>query len=370
MKKIKHIVNITVFSLVIGILAGAFVILPDEGISVAERRKLMMFSDVIESDNPFEEIENYFLDQFPLREKFRALKAAVYNGIFQKNDNNGIYVYNGTVIKIEDELDSAQVKYAAQNINSLISKYASNNNVYYSVIPDKHYYASKENGYPALDYNAMLEIMSSTVTQAEYIDIFDQLSLSDYYKTDSHWSQDKITDVAQTLVSAMSPGTVLEPESGWKVNTLPSFYGVYYGQSALSLSPDNINYLTSDATEEMIMTVVNDNGIKQTLPVYVLDYFKNVDPYDVFAAGAQPIVTIENPLAETDKTLVVFRDSFGSSIAPLLAHGYKTVTLVDTRYMVPDFIKNFVSFNDADVLFLYSTGLLNSGRILKDFMAK
>ncbi len=370
MKKIKHILNITVFCLVIGILAGAFVILPDKGISVAERRKLMTFSEVIESENPLQEIENYFLDQFPLRDKFRALKAAVSGGIFQKNDNNGIYVYNGTVIKIEDELDSAQVKYAAQNINSVINKYASNNNVYYSVIPDKHYYASRENGYPALDYDAMLEIMSSTVTQAEYIDIFGQLSLSDYYKTDSHWSQEKITDVAQTLVSAMSPGTVLEPENGWKVNTLPSFYGVYYGQSALSLSPDDINYLTSDATEKMTMTVVKDNGKKETMPVYVTDYFKNVDPYDVFAAGAQPLVVIENPEAENKKELVVFRDSFGSSIAPLMAHGYSKVTLVDLRYMIPDFVSNFVSFENADVLFLYSTGLLNSGRILKDFQRK
>jgi len=368
MKNIKHLVNIIVFCLVIVILAGAFVIMPDKGISVAERRKLMTFSEVIESENPFEEIENYFLDQFPLRDRFRALKAAVYNSVFQKNDNNGIYMYDGTVIKIEDKLDTAQVTYTAQNINNVISKYAFDNNVYYSIIPDKHYYASKENGYPALDYEEMMSILKNTVSGAEYIDIFPLLSLSDYYKTDSHWSQEKITDVAQALVSAMSPETDITPVNGWTVNTLSPFYGVYYGQSALALSPDSINYLTSDVTENMKMTVISDNGKKEILPVYVTEYFKNVDPYDVFAAGAKPLVVIENPQSKNDKELVVFRDSFGSSIAPLLAHGYSKVTLVDLRYMVPDFVPNFVSFENADVLFLYSTGLVNSGRILKDFL--
>ena len=368
MKNIKYIVNITVFCLVIAILASAFLIMPDKGISVSERRKLMSFSDVVSGGDVFNDIEEYFLDQFPLRDSFRTLKAIVYNDIFMKNDNNKIYKQDGTVVKIEDTLDESQVKYASEHINKVIEKYAKKNNVYFSIVPDKHYYASKENGYPALDYDKMLRIVKDTVSGAEYIDIFPYLSLSNYYTTDSHWSQEKITDVAETLVSAMSPEISITPENGWKENTLTPFYGVYYGQSALSLPPDDIKYLTSDATDNMKMTVVKDNGTKETLPVYVLDYFKNIDPYDVFAGGAQPIVIIENPLAKSDKNLVVFRDSFGSSIAPLLAQGYAKVTLVDLRYMVPDFVGSFVSYENSDVLFLYSTGLLNSGRILKDFL--
>ncbi|MBR5507401.1 MAG: hypothetical protein IKV88_05075, partial [Clostridia bacterium] len=205
----------------------------------------------------------------------------------------------------------------------------------------------------------------------QYIDITDKLSLSDFYKTDSHWSQDKILGVAEHLVSTMNPKANAGFDTDWKINTLSPFYGVYYGQSALNLSPDEINYLSNEITDSMVMTVIDEMGKRNEYPVYVTDMFKNNDPYDVFAAGAQHLVVIENPNAKSDKELVVFRDSFGSSIAPLVAMGYKKVTLVDLRYIVPDYIKQISGFGDeADVLFLYSTGLINGGRILKDFIGR
>ena len=86
----------------------------------------------------------------------------------------------------------------------------------------------------------------------------------------------------------------------------------------------------------------------------------------MFLSGASPLIVIENPNAETDKELVVFRDSFGSSMAPLLVSDYRKVTLVDTRYIAPRLIGNFVSFDGADVLFLYSMLVLNQSGTLKD----
>ena len=62
---------------------------------------------------------------------------------------------------------------------------------------------------------------------------------------------------------------------------------------------------------------------------------------------------------------MIFRDSYGSSLAPLLTEGYSRVTLVDIRYIHPDAIGEFVEFTDQDVLFAYSALILNSGRSLK-----
>jgi len=56
----------------------------------------------------------------------------------------------------------------------------------------------------------------------------------------------------------------------------------------------------------------------------------------------------------------MFRDSFGSSLAPLLVEGYKKITMVDIRYINSDVLDAFIEFNDQDVLFVYSTLLLNS----------
>ena len=61
----------------------------------------------------------------------------------------------------------------------------------------------------------------------------------------------------------------------------------------------------------------------------------------------------------------MFRDSFGSSLIPLLTRDYKMVTLVDIRYIHPDQIGQYVTFEAQDILFLYSTLILNNGRSLK-----
>lgn len=89
------------------------------------------------------------------------------------------------------------------------------------------------------------------------------------------------------------------------------------------------------------------------------------DPYEIFLGGADPLIIIENPNAEREKELVVFRDSFGSSLVPLLVSEYSKVTLIDTRYMQSAAIGSFVKFDNQDVLFLYSTLILNNSLAMK-----
>ena len=59
-----------------------------------------------------------------------------------------------------------------------------------------------------------------------------------------------------------------------------------------------------------------------------------------------------------------FRDSFGSSIAPLLIENYRKITLIDFRYINEKLIEQYIKFENQDILFLYSVPVLNSG-ILK-----
>ena len=77
------------------------------------------------------------------------------------------------------------------------------------------------------------------------------------------------------------------------------------------------------------------------------------------------LLRIENPHADTDRELIIFRDSFGSSMAPLLAKGYKTVTVVDIRYLSSAMLGRFIDFHGQDVLFLYSTLVLNNSNQLQ-----
>ena len=63
---------------------------------------------------------------------------------------------------------------------------------------------------------------------------------------------------------------------------------------------------------------------------------------------------------------MVFRDSFGSSLIPLLAESYRTIYAVDIRYLSSQMVGRFLSFDGSeDVLFLYSTLVLQNSRTMK-----
>ena len=367
MEKKKAYPIIVVFALLIFGLAIAHLLLPDAVLSKEERRKLAQIHEVNISeifDASFsEKLETYLLDQFPLRQQFRTVQALLrYNVLLQK-DNNDVYIVDDQVLKMEYPLKEDQVSYAAGKIAKLYEAHMKGMNVYCAIVPDKNYFAAEQNGYLALDYEKMMDLFLQKLPEGvEYVDIFGSLSLQDYYFTDTHWRQEAIFPVVQTLAEAMGVADALTPESAYTAETLENFYGVYYSQGAVPVAPDTLTYLKSEYTESAIVT---GPELKGETSVYVPERFDGMDGYDVYLSGAQAILEIQVPNANTDRELIIFRDSYGSSIAPLLTGAYSKITLVDLRYISSQFLPQFVSFENQDVLFLYSTSLLNSGMLLK-----
>lgn len=276
-------------------------------------------------------------------------------------DVNGVYVADGYAAKLEYPLNSANIDYAASRFRFLYDKYLKENcgDIYVSVIPDKNYFLAEKNGYPALDYVEMTRSLTAQMEYAKYIDIFPMLELADYYRTDMHWKQERITDIAAYIAKEM--GVTLSVE--YTENTLDfDFYGNHCRQAEIEIAPDKITYLTNQVLQDC---KVFDGETNSYIDMYDPELTKNTDAYDIFLLGSRSLLTIENPNAATDKELVIFRDSFGSSIAPLFAEGYSKITLIDIRYILPAYLDRFVKFDGQDVLFLYSTLVLNNANLLK-----
>lgn len=362
MEKVKKTAVVAVLALTLLGIFSAHLLLPDRDLSPSERRKLEQLppltAEGVFSGDYFSELEQYLLDQFPLREQFRALKANFQYKVLGMQDNNGIYVAGDHLMKLEYPLQETQVDMAVSKLNSVLDKHPEIGAAYYAAIPDKNYFLAAQNGYPAMDYEALMTRLQGL--QAQYIDIFPLLSVDDYYRTDSHWRQERIVPVAQALCRAM--GTQTAGLEQYTPVSREGFYGVYAGQSALQVEAETLTTLSSAVTDSAVIKSVEH---KTTMPMYTWQDFTGVDPYDVYLSGAEAVITMENPLAQNDRELVVFRDSFGSSIAPLLLEGYAKVTLVDLRYIASDLLDHYVSFDGADVLFLYSTALYNAGGVLK-----
>ncbi len=333
---------------------------PDD-ISEAERRPLAQFPEDITLESvidktTIDEFEKYSVDQFPLREFFREIKAKFQMNVLGLKENNGLAVEDGYIVKIEPEFSDKATDHSLGRLQFVYDRYFKDNGGkhYISIIPDKNYFLGRDYGYPSPDYEALINKAQSKLEGVEYIDIFGELTLEDYYRTDTHWSQDKLGGVVDKLGSVMGFSDALS--GSYDKHVSGGFKGVYYGQSALSPIPDTITYLTNSVINGL---KVFDYSTGKEISVYDLEKLSSRDAYEVFLSGTLPLLRIDNPNAKNDKEIIIFRDSFGSSIAPLIAEGYKTVYLVDIRYIHPMQAMMTIDPANKDVLFLYSTIVLN-----------
>jgi len=380
MERIRNWATLVIFAVILFGLSAAFFVLPDNSRSQAERRLLEQPPEFnvenVMNGEYIKKYETYMQDQFPLRENFRTINAVTRRYGLGQRDHRGYYYAGGHLSQMEYPLDAEAVRENAAWLNTVIGNLCKDMNVYYAIIPDKNYYLSEKYGYLAFDCDAMLDIVHGQMGKNTYIDLFDVMSLDSFYSTDIHWRQETIFPVVDRLAENMD----FKPLSvdDFTSHTLSPLKGSFLGHSALPVKPDNLIYLTSQYTEKAnVKALIEENrnfvfseyldvdGERLRLGVYNPALFGGMDGYDVFLAGAQAVITVEIPDAPTDRELIIFRDSFGSSIAPLLLGSYSKITIVDIRYIPSRLLPNFIEFNNQDVLFLYNTMLLNRSGLLR-----
>ena len=370
-------------ALVVGlwlILTGFAWFSPNQVYSFTERSYLDKFPELSvenileKGDSSFmSEFNAYTLDQFPLRDTFRQLKAMFHLYALNQSDNNDKYIHDGYIAEMALLNEKVFQKNLA-SIQRIYEKYlkdAQGCNVYMAVIPDKNYYLADVSGHMSLDYDQMFSRVEANAPWATHISLLDKLELSDFYRTDTHWRQEKLLDVAQKVANAMgAEGPKAEDFTLQKLED--TFYGVYYGQIALPVAGEDMFLLRSDVLDNCL---VSYDGAEAVKGVYDWDRSKVElvdngngkfqvygDMYEVFLSKESGKIVIENPNAATDKELVVFRDSFGRSFIPLLVQDYAKVTILDTRWLAGGtyMLQNHITFENQDVLFLYSALVLNS----------
>lgn len=359
--KIKNLATTIVFCLLVfGFFLLCIFHAPKE-YSDSERRPLSQFPNIsvdsVLNGNAIKGFDDFTVDQFPFREQFRELYTWYRFNINNISESNGYAESDGIIVQIDSELNQTSLDRVVQKFNEIYDNLLKDkaNNVYLSVIPDKNYFYSEKYGNPALDYEKFVSFLRENLPEMEYIDLFDSLKLEDYYKTDTHWSQDKILAVRDKIAAAL--GVSDSMTNDYTVNSLEGFSGVLLNQSLINVPKDTINYLTNDVLDGCTVT---DYETGKTLGIYDLEKYNSKEPYDIFLSGTKALLRIDNPSAAEKKELVVFRDSFGSSLIPLLAEGYSSIYIVDIRYVASAMLGNMIDFENKDVLFLYSTLILNS----------
>lgn len=273
-------------------------------------------------------------------------------------DADGLMKSGDYYMEYIGELREDSVTNFAKKVESINSQYLKGAaNVYYSVIPSKQYFVNDKLDKP-FDYDKMMSILRSGIKSAKEIDLTGTLQLEDYLKTDPHWKQEGLQDVLNTMGKTMGFDVKL---SDFKVNTVEKFTG-HHGYNKENFPSETMTYLTNDAIDNAVVDNYQD---KDFTKVYKLSALETKTPYDMFLSGSTPLLTIKNSSAKSDKELVMFRDSFACSLAPLLISEYKTITLVDIRYMTSSLLPQFVDFTGKDVLFMYNEQVINHSEMLR-----
>lgn len=357
--KIKNIVISVGFSLMLVVILILNLISKDKDISVSERRKLTSFPKItvnsLFNGTVSTEFDKYVVDQFIYRDNIRENKVKL--DLIIKNNYHDVYKYNDYLIKMEYPLNDGSVNNIVKIINNISDKYLDSSNKYFVMVPDKNYFVN--NGNLKIDYDKLSKMMIQGLDDIKYIDIFDSLSLEDYYYSDSHFKQENIIDTSNVILGGMG---INVRDISYNINNIGMFRGVYSYQVPIKIKEDYIRVLSNNYIDNVI---VYDNLNNIDINVYDNSKLNSYDLYDVYLGGAKGLITINNNLIDSDKELVVFRDSFGSSLIPLFISYYKKIVVIDTRYISSSILSDYVDFKGQDVLFLYSVSTINNSYTLK-----
>lgn len=332
------------------------IIIPDKEISNTERRKLKSFPSFKLDSDWIMDLDKYFLDHFIFRDKFRSIKAKYNYYLLNKLDNNGIYLKDNYIFKSNYPTNIESINNFIDKVSNLENLLSNDNNIYMMVIPDKNYYLNSKD-FLFINYDYLYQEVGNL--EYSFIDIRDVLELDDYYETDVHWRQEKLDKVIKKMSNAMdfSYKNILYNE-----NYYDNFYGSYYGESAIDRDGERLVYLTGDVFRDVNVYYLENNEFNS---IYNIDKLNGLDSYDVYLDGASSFVEIINNMASTNRELVIFRDSFGSSLSPLLVNYYSKITLIDNRYISSNNFMDMIDFTNQDVLFMYSTLFINDSFSLK-----
>ncbi len=368
----KYSIFITVlFCLFIFGFGIAHFLLPDREFSEQENNWLAEFKpptwETVRSGQFMEDFEEYFNDQFPLRDQWVQLKA-LSERTLGKTENNQVYFgTDGQTLfahftKISDEELEKRVGYVNRLGENLDVP------VYFSLVPDKSYVQSwllPENAPNVDDGSTIGRAAALCGDRVTFIDLRDTLSREGdaFYRTDHHWTTMGAYQGYLSLMMGMGDSGGIYDYPLALVSD--QFYGTTYSASGAGwVKPDSIHTMIPEGGTRGNVTVTGyPEGAPINSSLYHPKKLEVKDKYAYFLGGNQPLCVIQNPDAAGGRLLLI-RDSYADSLAPFLAEEFQEVHLFDLRYNNTS-LKQYVADNGIDqVLVLYSANNFNTDKNL------
>lgn len=343
----------------------AFLIMDKEEFSEGENRYLQKFPaftwENLKEGKFTEDMQSYLADHFPLRDMFMGLKAETEIAL-GKREINGVYIgKDGFLIE----------EYAApENTEKIISQFekfaGSVDRAEISLMLVPTAITIYEEKLPALAPVRDQMATRREIQEGAGIPVIDCYgALMDakadaqlYYKTDHHWTS--YGAYAAYVAYCEGKGITALPREAFRIREVSGeFRGTIYSKlNDGRLARDTITVFENPDNR---LTVSYPDTGEVTDSLYNFSWLDKKDKYSMFLNNIHPLVEITNETADSDRELVLIKDSYANCMVPFLVNHYRKIYVFDTRYYKGG-PSSFINENSriTDVLLLYNMNTLDT----------
>ena len=368
-KHLWEMLTATLFGAVLLLVPLYWLLVPPRTFSASERRYLAELPDPSKQDPANwtfdDEFESYLADHLPMRDALVGTNAYVtlYTG---RQVSAPVWRDDGGYLL------EAPVAYDATQIEKRLARIARLGETtglkpYVLAVPSTGYIhtmnlpASLRPLYKDAEAIAQIEAAAG-ITFVPIAERFMQEGQAWYYRTDHHWTADGAFAAYEAFMAA-ADRPALDHDAFYH-HSVAGYYGSTRSRSALWLTDPDTLCIDEPIGADVSVTFSDDDAVYNSLFFY--DHLEEYDWYPLFLDGNHPITVIENRAADADaETLLMVKDSFGNTLAPLLVPSYRTVVLVDPRYYRGAVSELCAMYNADELLFCYSLERLCTDRNLQ-----
>ena len=354
-----------------------FLVTPDLELSENENRTLQqrpkLTLSALADGSYMKKFETYLTDQFPNRDGLISFHS-FFATLTGHREENGVYLgRRGFLFEKQTPLNEDVLQKTTDAINTFLEreKHAKSAMI---LAPNSSYVLQKYMPYHLHEDDQKQQL--TAVKNALQGDKFSWISVLKayekvedpttlYYRTDHHWTTLAAQRAFLSLsgkweLGAKSSQFTMEPVSDRFSGTLASSYGERKIRDVL--------YVCAPKKANGTYTVSYPTQGKVTASVFDTSKLEQKNQYEVFLGGNFDKIEITTT-AESEDTLLLFKDSFANCLIPMLTPYFSKIVVIDPRYF-SDSLGDVLEDTDfTHVLFVYNLNTFLADKSLSGVLA-